>query len=139
MPGEEEALAAEEVGGAAAEQQEAAEHQRVAVDDPLQVRGGELQVRLDGRSATFTIVASSTTMNWARQTRTRTSVALAGGRPATPARADGSSVVEDTAAPVGGSSGPVDPVRREIVASSGSCDPFTCCERLARVAARAWP
>src|SRR4051794_19668117 len=36
---------------------------------------------MDG-SATFVIVASRTTMNWAKQTRTRTSQRLAGGRSA---------------------------------------------------------
>ena len=56
---------------ASAEQQEAAEHQRVGVDDPLQAaREKSRSVWIDG-SATLTIVASSTTMNCAKQTTTR--------------------------------------------------------------------
>ena len=47
--GEEDPLAADQVAGATAEQQEAAEEQRVRVDDPLQVRLGDLQVGLDRR------------------------------------------------------------------------------------------
>ena len=46
---EEEPLAAEEVAGAAAEQQEAAEHERVGVHDPLQVRLAEAEIVLDRR------------------------------------------------------------------------------------------
>jgi hypothetical protein len=48
-PGEEDALAPEQVAGAAAEEQEAAERQRVGVDDPLQVALGHVQVGLDRR------------------------------------------------------------------------------------------
>ena len=75
--GDEQPLATEQVGGAAAQQQEAAEHERVGVDDPLQVGVGEVAARfwIDG-SATFTTVASSTTMNCARQTMTSTSQRL---------------------------------------------------------------
>ena len=67
-------LPADQVAGAAAEEQEAAEDQRVGVDDPLQVGLGDIfsSVWIDG-SATFTIVASRMTMNCARQTRQRTS------------------------------------------------------------------
>ena len=39
---------AEEVGGAAAEQQQAAVPEHVAGDDPLQLRGREVQVGVDG-------------------------------------------------------------------------------------------
>ena len=46
---EEEPAAAEQVARAAAEQQEAAEHERVGVDDPLEVRGAEPEVGLDRR------------------------------------------------------------------------------------------
>jgi hypothetical protein len=46
---EEDALAAEQIAGAAAEEQEAAEGQRVGVDDPLQVALGHVQVGLDRR------------------------------------------------------------------------------------------
>ena len=74
--GHEQPLAAEQVGRAAAEQQEAAEDERVGVDDPLQVGVGEARPRWIEGSATFTIVASSTTMNWARQTMTSTSQRL---------------------------------------------------------------
>ena len=70
-----------QVARAAAEQQEAAEQQRVAVDDPLQV--GRRRSRgprwIDG-SATLVIVASRMTMNCARQTRTRTSQRLVSAR-----------------------------------------------------------
>ena len=48
-PTEEEALAPEQVAGAAAEQQEAAEDERVGVDDPLEVRLGQAEVFLDRR------------------------------------------------------------------------------------------
>ena len=48
-PGEEHALASDQVAGAPAEQQEAAEQQRVRVDDPLEVRFGHLEIRLDRR------------------------------------------------------------------------------------------
>ena len=47
--GEEHALAPDQVAGAPAEQQEAAEEQRVGVDDPLQVRLGQPEVGLDRR------------------------------------------------------------------------------------------
>jgi hypothetical protein len=47
--GDEQPAPADEVGGAAAEQQEPAEHQRVGVDHPLQVRRRELEVVLDRR------------------------------------------------------------------------------------------
>jgi hypothetical protein len=47
--GDEHLAAAEQVGGAAAEEQEAAEGQRVGVDDPLQVVLGEVQRVLDRR------------------------------------------------------------------------------------------
>jgi hypothetical protein len=47
--GEEQPAAPEQVTGAAAEQQEAAEHERIAVDHPLQVRGAEPEVGLDRR------------------------------------------------------------------------------------------
>ena len=45
--GQEDPLAPDQVAGAPAEQQEAAEHQRVAVDHPLQVGGREAEVALD--------------------------------------------------------------------------------------------
>jgi hypothetical protein len=41
----------EQVGGSTAKQQEAAEQQRVAVDDPLQVGLAEAEVGLDRRPA----------------------------------------------------------------------------------------
>ena len=69
---EEEPLPSQQVAGAPAEQQEAGEDERVGVDHPLQARLAEAEVFLDVRSATFTIVASRTTMNCARQMRTRT-------------------------------------------------------------------
>ena len=47
--GDEQAPAAEQVGRTTAEQQEAAEHERVGVDDPLEVLVGEAQIRLDRR------------------------------------------------------------------------------------------
>ena len=47
-PGREQPLTTEQVGRAAAEQQEAAEDERVRVDDPLEVRGGEVQPVLNG-------------------------------------------------------------------------------------------
>jgi hypothetical protein len=47
--GQEEALPADQVAGPAAEQQEAAEDERVGVDDPLQVRLAQVQIRLDRR------------------------------------------------------------------------------------------
>ena len=47
--GEEHALAPDQVAGAPAEQEEAAEEQRVGVDDPLQARLGEAEVGLDRR------------------------------------------------------------------------------------------
>ena len=40
---------AEEVGGPTTQQEEPSEGQRVHVDDPLQSRGGEVEVLLDGR------------------------------------------------------------------------------------------
>jgi hypothetical protein len=46
---QEQLAAADEVGGAAAEEQETTEHQRVGVDDPLQLLGGQVQVLLDRR------------------------------------------------------------------------------------------
>ena len=46
---EEDALAPGEVAGAAAEEEEAAEHQRVGVDDPLQVGVRHVEVLLDRR------------------------------------------------------------------------------------------
>ena len=46
---DEDAPAAEQVRRAAAEQQEAAEHERVRVDDPLQAALGEAEVALDRR------------------------------------------------------------------------------------------
>ena len=46
---QEQPAAADEVGGAAAEEQEAAEHQRVGVDDPLQLLGAQIQIGLDRR------------------------------------------------------------------------------------------
>ena len=46
---EEQPAAADEVGGAAAEEQEAAEHQRVGVDDPLQLLGAQIEIGLDRR------------------------------------------------------------------------------------------
>ena len=49
MPAMKIALAAEDVRRAAAEQQEAAEQQRVGVDDPLQVGLAEVQILLDRR------------------------------------------------------------------------------------------
>ena len=74
---EEDLLAPSEVARAPAEQEEAAEHQRVRVDDPLQVGLAEIprSFWMDG-SATFTIVASRITMNCAMQTSTRTSQGL---------------------------------------------------------------
>ena len=48
-PNEEQPLAPEQVAGAAAEQQEAAEDERVGVDDPLEVRLREAEVFLDRR------------------------------------------------------------------------------------------
>ena len=48
-PGDEQAPPADQVGHAPAEQQEAAEHQRVAVDDPLQRGVGDVEVGLDRR------------------------------------------------------------------------------------------
>ena len=48
-PGEEDPLAADQVAGATAEQQEPAEQQRVRVDDPLEARLGEPELRLDRR------------------------------------------------------------------------------------------
>ena len=72
--GEEEPLPAEQVAGAAAEEQEAAEDQRVRVDDPLQLASASCPGPSGSTgSATFTTVASRMTMNCARQTRTRTS------------------------------------------------------------------
>ena len=71
-PDQEDPLPAEQVAGAAAEQQKAAEHEGVGVDDPLQVALGQVEVLWIDGSATFTIVASRTTMNCARQIRTRT-------------------------------------------------------------------
>ena len=62
--------------GAPAEHQEAAEDQRVGVDDPRRLRAEKCSPRWIDGSATFTIVASSTTMNWARQTITSTSQRL---------------------------------------------------------------
>ena len=44
---QEQALAAEEVTGAPSEEQESAEHERVGVDDPLQVALGQVQILLD--------------------------------------------------------------------------------------------
>ena len=46
---EEDLLAPGEVAGAAAEEEEAAEDQRVGVDDPLQVRVRHVEVLLDRR------------------------------------------------------------------------------------------
>ena len=46
---EEEPLAAEKVAGATAEQEEAAEHERVRIDDPLEVGLAQAEVLLDGR------------------------------------------------------------------------------------------
>ena len=46
---EEDAAAPQHVGGPPAEQQEAAEHERVGADHPLQVLLGEPEVDLDGR------------------------------------------------------------------------------------------
>ena len=48
-PGHEDAPAPEQVGRAAAQQQEAREGQRVGVDHPLQVDGGEAQILADRR------------------------------------------------------------------------------------------
>ncbi len=48
-PGDEDPLAAEDVAGPAAEQQQAAEGQRVGVDDPLQAGAGEAERGLDVR------------------------------------------------------------------------------------------
>jgi hypothetical protein len=48
-PGNEDAPASEQVSGSATKQQQSAEHQRVAVDHPLQVGGREMQVVLDRR------------------------------------------------------------------------------------------
>jgi hypothetical protein len=45
--GDEQATAAQQIRGAAAQHQETAEDQRVGVDDPLQVVGGEVQAALD--------------------------------------------------------------------------------------------
>ena len=47
--GDEQLAPAEQVGGSTAEQQKAAEQQRVAVDDPLQVGLAEAEVGLDRR------------------------------------------------------------------------------------------
>ena len=47
--GDEEPLPSEQVGRAAAEQEEAAEDERVRVDDPLQARRAEVQAVLDRR------------------------------------------------------------------------------------------
>ncbi len=47
--GDEQPSAAEKIGHPPAQQQEAAEHQRVAVDDPLQGGVGDVQVGLDRR------------------------------------------------------------------------------------------
>ena len=46
-PGEEDAAAAEQVARPAAEQQQAAERERVGVDDPLEAVGGEPEIGLD--------------------------------------------------------------------------------------------
>ena len=71
-PDQEDSLPAKQVAGAAAEQQKAAEHEGIGVDDPLQVAPERWRsLWIDG-SATFTIVASSTTMNCATQIRTKT-------------------------------------------------------------------
>ena len=48
-PGEEHPLAADQVAGATAEQQEPAEQERVRVDDPLEARLGDPELRLDRR------------------------------------------------------------------------------------------
>ena len=47
--GDEEQLPPEEVGGTAAEQEKPAKDKRVRIDDPLQARGGEMEVALDRR------------------------------------------------------------------------------------------
>ena len=47
-PGQEHAAAAEQIAHPAAEQQEAAERERVGVDDPLEAVGGEAEIGLDG-------------------------------------------------------------------------------------------
>jgi hypothetical protein len=57
--------------GAAAEQR-SRRRRGVWRYDPLEVLLGHVQVGLDRGSATFTTVASSTTMNCAKQMRTRT-------------------------------------------------------------------
>ena len=70
-----------QVGRAAAEQQEAAEDERVGVDDPLQAASARsARPRSIVGSATFTIVASRMTMNCATQTRPRTSPAVRCGK-----------------------------------------------------------
>ena len=75
-PHQEQPPAPEQVAGAPAQQQEAAEHQRVAVDHPLQVAAEKPRSAWIDGSATFTTVASRITMNCARQTMTRTSQRL---------------------------------------------------------------
>ena len=72
--GDEHPPAAEQVGEATAEQQEAAERERVGVDDPRQVVAGRSRsaVPIDG-SATLTIEASRTTTNCAAARRTSAS------------------------------------------------------------------
>ena len=50
-PDQEEALAPEQVAGATAEQEEAAEDERVGIDDPLQVGLAQPEVVLDRRAA----------------------------------------------------------------------------------------
>ena len=91
--------APEEVAGPAAEQQEAAEHQRVAVDDPLQVRRREPEVASGSTAARRSPPSRrGSTMNWARQTMTRTSQRLASPSPAPEAGGSANSSVRAEAA-----------------------------------------
>ena len=62
-PDHEEPAAPEQVAHAAAEEQEAAERERVAAHDPLEVLGREVEIAPGSTgSATFTIETSSTTI-----------------------------------------------------------------------------
>ena len=70
---EEEPLAAEQVARAPPEQEEPAEDEGVRVHDPLEVRLRQTQVFLNRGQSDVYYRASSTTMNWAKQTRTRIS------------------------------------------------------------------